>query len=1160
MKFPKMGVFDYGYGVHGSTTFDRELPGGKGVMESSDIAENLRKWFKEKWVRFGPDGKIRGQCARDDDSEGKPKCLPQSKAHALGKKGRASAAARKRRKDPNPERSGSAINVKTKESIDLKKESKITDVGVTADQLNIGDEVIVTGKVKFSGATGRIADFGRDKAFVVVDLYNHGKHSFHSSDVEENLYAGSEEEEEELYHRDSDYRKLRDFDEQDVAEGNLTEIGFASALDDENYQPEELLKIGKDVGSIEGNQVMMARSGSEKAYFLVVDGKVTSFLGFKNGKLKNIKNFTNSAGVIRALVGFLVHKMQQKIIISSDESLTQDGLNWVMRLVKSPRGLKITDQTGNSIDVEFLKKEWITARETGSSGPTGIIIGENTEFGTKVRINEAALEEKTLLMPLKFYKIEHMELRMKKKQIVSEAKSLLKRVRVVQGPHKGKLGMIRQIKHGMFKGAPKAYFIDLDDGGQADNLPATALRLVRDERGVAENKEELTSLKAKANEISDKIDAIVKKGGRVGLNDPLSQQLKAIRAKIQKAKKKDISENSDYFRRRKGEEDIISGKKPGRKRAPTQTSDYARRREQEKAKEQGVAENRFDEPLSGYRIVYRKSGYPVTNTPRFETREAAQKYLMTKMSANHQNYQVTQFAEVAEASFTAAAALHAATRKQSGGKTAQPTHGIKVGDEITTADGKKGQVHFVQGDTVHVKGTNPYFPDKIKQYSASDLKKGMTEAAVGQSIDYAVWSQKSPRDQSRLMKDYPKLKILNKPSEPSAPKVQPKKLTLDDVWRKVESVVAQVYPDADPIDWLTPWFQKHGIRDFKIGEILDRAARKNGYKDLYDYYHSMSELYPGQQGVAEGANIQIPTKDGITWQDIRLMAGEGKLTKKTVLQAIAVIRKQRREQGVAEAKSKSATSNEDIVRWEVRMGDGTVKSFTDLLAAQKLFKQAQKGKYGKFAELVPVKKQDVQALDAYLSGIFKKHGAGKMKKGVSEAAESLTGVKLYNAIAGIMRANPALKFSSKESDAGSFKAWYQRINKVDVPALVAQLKAIDASVVLEKGQPWSIQGQNFRVEGPDLDYRGDSGLFLEVYRTGPGGALRRAGSDEPVSEAQDACYHKVKSRYKVWPSAYASGALVQCRKKGAKNWGNKSTNESKLEELISSFKSNLDDI
>tara|TARA_R100001079_G_C4416494_1_gene137851 strand:+ start:374 stop:655 length:282 start_codon:yes stop_codon:yes gene_type:complete len=36
---------------------------------------------------------------------------------------------------------------------------------------------------------------------------------------------------------------------------------------------------------------------------------------------------------------------------------------------------------------------------------------------------------------------------------------------------------------------------------------------------------------------------------------------------------------------------------------------------------------------------------------------------------------------------------------------------------------------------------------------------------------------------------------------------------------------------------------------------------------------------------------------------------------------------------------------------------------------------------------------------------------------------------------------------------------------------------------------------------------------------------------------RDACYHKVKARYSVWPSAYASGALVKCRKVGAANWG-----------------------
>jgi hypothetical protein len=46
--------------------------------------------------------------------------------------------------------------------------------------------------------------------------------------------------------------------------------------------------------------------------------------------------------------------------------------------------------------------------------------------------------------------------------------------------------------------------------------------------------------------------------------------------------------------------------------------------------------------------------------------------------------------------------------------------------------------------------------------------------------------------------------------------------------------------------------------------------------------------------------------------------------------------------------------------------------------------------------------------------------------------------------------------------------------------------------------------------------------------------------EKEKSGKKDACYHKVKSRYSVWPSAYASGALVKCRKVGAANWGTKS--------------------
>jgi len=45
------------------------------------------------------------------------------------------------------------------------------------------------------------------------------------------------------------------------------------------------------------------------------------------------------------------------------------------------------------------------------------------------------------------------------------------------------------------------------------------------------------------------------------------------------------------------------------------------------------------------------------------------------------------------------------------------------------------------------------------------------------------------------------------------------------------------------------------------------------------------------------------------------------------------------------------------------------------------------------------------------------------------------------------------------------------------------------------------------------------------------------------SGTKDACYYKVKSRYSVWPSAYASGALVKCRKVGAANWGNSKKEE-----------------
>ena len=86
---------------------------------TKEIEEDLRKWFgkgpKGDWVRVGTDGDIKGKCAREP-GEGKPKCMPRSKAHSMSKDDRATSARRKRRKDPVADRSGKGgkpIMVKT---------------------------------------------------------------------------------------------------------------------------------------------------------------------------------------------------------------------------------------------------------------------------------------------------------------------------------------------------------------------------------------------------------------------------------------------------------------------------------------------------------------------------------------------------------------------------------------------------------------------------------------------------------------------------------------------------------------------------------------------------------------------------------------------------------------------------------------------------------------------------------------------------------------------------------------------------------------------------------------------------------------------------------------------------------------------------------------
>jgi hypothetical protein len=64
----------------------------------------------------------------------------------------------------------------------------------STQRLHAGDPITVTAPNEFEGATGEIYDFSPSGKFVIVNLYNHGKHSMHLSDVEYNQYADDQDD------------------------------------------------------------------------------------------------------------------------------------------------------------------------------------------------------------------------------------------------------------------------------------------------------------------------------------------------------------------------------------------------------------------------------------------------------------------------------------------------------------------------------------------------------------------------------------------------------------------------------------------------------------------------------------------------------------------------------------------------------------------------------------------------------------------------------------------------------------------------------------------------------------------------------------------------------------------------------------------------------
>jgi hypothetical protein len=257
----------------------------------------------------------------------------------------------------------------------------------------------------------------------ISNLKGLGKHDFGSGPPSTIMAFGSEDEEHK-YIKDLEKTGLTttDIDPLDpkqpksmprqkvdptynVTETGLSEIGYADHLDDSKFDKQKMLKLGKVDGEIQGHTVMNIDSENIKIYFLVVNNNISAYLAFENGYLKNIKNFTNTEGVIRGLIGYIVHIKQQPIKISDTEQLTMDGFKWLIRLIKTPKGLAITDQNGNLVDADELEKEWKHDKTTGVSGSTSLTIKEHGKFGEGVRLHEHRRTSNSLLMPMNLYDI-----------------------------------------------------------------------------------------------------------------------------------------------------------------------------------------------------------------------------------------------------------------------------------------------------------------------------------------------------------------------------------------------------------------------------------------------------------------------------------------------------------------------------------------------------------------------------------------------------------------------------------------------------------------------------------------------------------------------------------------------------------------------------------
>jgi len=168
-----------------------------------------------------------------------------------------------------------------------------------------------------------------------------------------------------------------------------------------------------------------------------------------------------------------------------------------------------------------------------------------------------------------------------------------------------------------------------------------------------------------------------------------------------------------------------------------------------------------------------------------------------------------------------------------------------------------------------------------------------------------------------------------------------------------------------------------------------------------------------------------------------------------------------------------------------------------------------------------------------------KPGEGTPKCVSSSKRASMTPAERKSAQSRKKKADP-----NQQSKSGAAKPTYV---KTDSPRKMKESKEIDKIAKELDGavEMHTSQAKRLRKHSKDMKEEKNCGCGKNPCITYGKKEEVTEGTDKKGSGSgkKDACYHKVKASASVWPSAYASGRLVQCRKKGAANYGKSKKNE-----------------